>query len=48
MFSFKYCEISKITYFEEQLHTAASEVTLGCNCSGPSSWTVAFKIILTQ
>ena len=26
MFSCKYCKISKITYFEEQLHTAASEV----------------------
>ena len=47
MLSFKYCEISKITYFEEQLHTAASEVTLGYDCLGPSFWIVAFKTILT-
>ena len=45
MFFCKYCEISKTTYFEENLHTAASEVTLGC--LGLSFWTVAFKTILT-
>ena len=33
MFSCKYYEISKITFFEEHLHKAASEVTLGCDCS---------------
>ena len=29
MFSCEYWEISKNTYFEENLHTATSEVTLG-------------------
>ena len=47
MFSCKYCEISKITYLEEHLDTAASEVTLGSDRLGNSFWTVAFKIILT-
>ena len=47
MFPFKYCEISKITYFEENLHKAASEVTLGSDCLGLYFWTVAFKTILT-
>ena len=31
MFSCEYSEISKNTYFEENLRTAASEVTLGSN-----------------
>ena len=31
MFSREYSEISKNTYFEEHLRTAASEVTLGSN-----------------
>ena len=33
MFSSEYCEISKNTFFEEHLHTTASEVTLGSDCS---------------
>ena len=47
MFYCEYCEISKNTYFEEHLRTAASEVTLGGDCLGFSFWTVALKIILT-
>ena len=47
MFSCEYSEISKNTYFEEHLRTAASEVTLGSNWLGYSFWTVAFKTILT-
>ena len=47
MFSCEYCEISKNTYFEEHLHTAASEETLGSDCLGLSFWRVAFKTILT-
>ena len=43
MFFYEYCEISKNTYFEEHLRTAASEVTLGSDCLGFSFWTVAFK-----
>ena len=34
MFSCEYCEISKNTYFEEHLRTAASEVTLESDCLG--------------
>ena len=45
MFSCEYCEISKSTYFEEFLHAAASEVTLGNDCLGLSFLTVAFKTI---
>ena len=48
MFSCEYCEISKNTYFEEDLRTAAPEMTLGSDCLGRSFWTVAFKTILTQ
>ena len=47
MFSCKYWEISKITYFEEHLHAATSEVALGCGCLGLSFWTAAFQTILT-
>ena len=47
MFSCEYFEISKNTYFKEHLCTAASEVTLGSDCSGLSFWRVAFKTILT-
>ena len=43
MFSCEYCKISKSNYFEEHLHTAASEVTLGSDCLGRSFWTVASK-----
>ena len=43
MFSCEYCKISKNTYFEEHLRTAASEVTLGSDCLGRSFWTVASK-----
>ena len=32
MISCEYCEISKSTYFEDHLHTAAFEVTLGIGC----------------
>ena len=47
IFSFEYCEISRNTYFEEHLRTAASEVTLGTDCLGLFFWTVAFKTVLT-
>ena len=47
MFYCEYSEIPKNTYFEEYLHTAASEVTLGSDCLRLSFWTVAFKTILT-
>ena len=43
----EYWEISKNTYFEEHLPTAASEVTLEDDCLGRSYWKVAFKTILT-
>ena len=43
MFSYEYWEISKNTYFEEHLCTAASEVTLESDCLGLSFWRVAFK-----
>ena len=46
-FSCEYCEISKSTYFEEHLHTADSEVTLGIDCLGLSFWAAHFKSILT-
>ena len=36
MFSCECFKISKTTYFEEHLHTAASEVTLGSDCLGIS------------
>ena len=39
------CEIFKNTYFEEQLRTAASELTLEIDCL-VSFWTVTFKTIL--
>ena len=48
MFRCEYCKISKNTYFEEHLRTAAFEVTLRSDCLGFSSETVAFKTILTQ
>ena len=41
-------EISKNTYFEEHLRTAALEVTLGRDRLGLFFWRVAFKTILTQ
>ena len=47
MFSCEYYEISKKTYFEEHLCTAASEETLGSDCLGLSYSRVAFKTILT-
>ena len=48
MFFCEHGEISKSTYFEEHLHNkTASEVTLGNDCLGLSSWTVAFKTILS-
>ena len=47
MFSCEYYEISKNIYFEEQLRTASSEMTLGSDCLGLSLWIVAFKTILT-
>ena len=47
MFSCEYWEISKNTYFEEHLRTAASEETLGSDCLGLSFWRVAFKTTLT-
>ena len=48
MFSCEYWKISKNTYLEEHLHTAASEVTLGSDCLGLSFWRIAFKTILTN
>ena len=47
MFFCEYRKISKNTYFEEDLRTAASEVTLESDCLGLSFWTVAFKTNLT-
>ena len=47
MFFCEYCEISNNTYFEEHLHTAASEVILRSDCLGLSFLTVAFKTTLT-
>ena len=47
MFSGEYCEISKNTYFEEHLRTAASELTSGGDCLVFALWTVTFKTILT-
>ena len=47
IFSCEYSEISKNTYLEEHLLTAAFELTLGSNCLRVSFWTVAFKTILT-
>ena len=47
MFPCEYCEISKNTYFEEYLRTAASELTLESDCLGLSFLTVAYKTILT-
>ena len=44
----EYCEISKNTYYEEHLRTAASEETLASACLGLSFWRVAFKTILSQ
>ena len=41
MFSCEYCEISKNTYFEENLRMIASEVTSGSDCLG-----LSFKTIL--
>ena len=46
-FSCEYWEISKNTCFEEHLHMAASEETLGKDCLGLSFWRVALKTILT-
>ena len=43
MFSCEYWEISKNTYFEEHLRTAASEETLESDCLGLSFWRVPFK-----
>ena len=38
----EYCEVSKYTYFEEHLHTVASEMTLVSDCLGVSFWAFAF------
>ena len=46
MFSCEYWKISKNTYLEEHLRTAASEVTLGSDCLGLSFWRIAFKTVL--
>ena len=46
MISGELWEISKNTYFEEHLRTAALEVTLGRDCLGLFLWRVAFKTIL--
>ena len=43
----EYCEISKNTYFEEHLRTAAPEVILGSDYLGLFFWTGAFKTFLT-
>ena len=45
--SYEYCEISKKTYFEEQLRTAASEVILESDCLGLYFWRVTFKTFRT-
>ena len=42
IFSCEYCEISKSTYFQEHLHAAISEVSLGSDCLGLSFWAAAF------
>ena len=47
MFSCKFSEISKNTYFEKHLRTAASKVALGSDCLGLSFWRAPFKSILT-
>ena len=47
MLSSEHCKISKNTYFEEHLRTAASKVTLGSDSLGLSFWRVAFETILT-
>ena len=47
VFSCEYSEISKNTYFEEHVRTAASEVSLESDCLGLSFCTVTFKTILT-
>ena len=44
-FSCEYFKIFQITYFEEHMHTATSEVTLESDCLGLSFCAVAFKII---
>ena len=45
MFSCEYCEISKTTYFQEHLHRAAYEVSLGSDCFGLSlRWTVTSNL----
>ena len=46
MLSCEYWEISKNTYFEEHLRTAAPDVTLGSDCLGLSFWRVACKTTL--
>ena len=47
MFSCEYWKISKKTYLEEYLRTAASEVTLGSDSLEVSFWRIAFKTVLT-
>ena len=46
MLSCEYWKISKNTYLEEHLRTAASEVTWGSGCLGLSFWRITFKTIL--
>ena len=46
--SCEYCEISKSTFFQEHLYTAASEVSIGSDYLGLSFWAVAFKILLSN
>ena len=46
-FSCEYPKMFQITYFEEHMHTAASEVKLESDCLGLSFCAVAFKIIMT-
>ena len=41
------CEIFKDTYFEENLHMAAFELTLQSDCLELCFW-IAFKTISTQ
>ena len=47
MFSLEHWKISKSTYLEDHLCTAASEVTLGSDCLELSFRRIAFKTMLT-
>ena len=48
LLSHEYYEIFKSTYFEEQLGTTSSELTLGSGSLELCFWTVTFKTILTH